>query len=287
MKKLGSTFAALLSAALLFVWLPGCSDDDNGTNNNNNTGSTKIYMELKAASQYKYNRTELDSVNNPITSTKHDYWIDVKGNGNLLLGAYKDWFYRIGTDKATNEKDTLFIRTNTGSSGGNSFTKEVQVYGFLSEALQAFVDLFAAQFPIQPPTVPGPKWDPIAKFMDDQGAILPIGTEWYISNVNGEALNFNLSGVPVTVNVIIKGKFEAKDEVIMVGTKSVKTWKTTVTITATLPFGSPVVLKIGMWFSDDPDAQVKVRQESAVITIPFMGTLPIPGDLQEMYSYFE
>ena len=31
MKKLRSTVAALMSAALLIVWLPGCSDDDNGT----------------------------------------------------------------------------------------------------------------------------------------------------------------------------------------------------------------------------------------------------------------
>jgi len=286
MKKFRMYFSAALSAALLLLAGAGCSDDDNGTNNNP-SGSSRINLELKAMSQFTYDRADLDSTNAEVAGSTRDYVVDIRGTGGLILGAYRDWFYRIGTDQKSSMKDTMYIRANTGSAGGNSFTKEVQAYGFIESVMKKFVEALVSRFPIAPPTIAGPKWDIIAKFHDDNGGALAVGTEWFITSENGEELNFNFSGYPIKVTLLMKGKFAAKEEVITVGAKQIKAWKTTITITATLPIGAPAIINVSSWFSDDPDGQIQVVQESGIVNIPIAGSIILPGETQKLKSYRE
>jgi hypothetical protein len=288
MKKLATFATLIVVAAVMFTALPGCSDDDSSNNNNNNNTTAKIYVQLKANAQYVFKRQDLDSNSVPIASTTRNYTVVLKGNGGLIQGAYNDWFYRIGTDAGTQEKDTLLVRTETGSASGTSFTRNVQVYGFSTEILKSFSDLVTSQFGGTPPNLPGPTWDILAMYQDEAGNAYDVGKEWTIGNPSGQQLSFTIGVTSITVTVTIKGKLDSKTETIMMGSTAIKAWKTTVTVTATLPFGSPIVITMSAWFSDNPDGQVKILQNSAKFVVPLVGTtIPIPGEIQEITSYVE
>jgi len=281
MKKVVLPLLFLFAATSIFM-MPGCSKDDT-TVDPNNPDNSKIDIQLVPNSKYVYDRTDLDSNSAAVSGTTRDYTINIKGNGNLLLGAYSDWFYRVGTDAVTLKKDTLYIRVEDGTN----FTKTVQVYGFQREVLKRFVALITSQFPnVTPPVIPGEQWDIIAMFHDNDGKAYDVGKTWTIGNANGLDLSFDLGlPAPITINVAFKGKFESKGVKMMVGTKEVTTWSSSVTIVVNL-LGSVTNLKSTFWFSDDPDMQVKVVQESAKIVIPFVGlSFPIPGEMQMMKSY--
>lgn len=275
---------SLLCTGLLIISCIGCSDEDDTPTPPSTSG--RMDIKLVPNSSFKYNRTDLDSTNTKIPGTTRDYNVSIKGNGGLLLGAFSDWFYRIGTDAGTNEKDTLRIRVSGGTSGSTTFSREIQAYGFRTEILNTMVALMTAAFPIQPPSIPGPEWDVIAMYYNQDGNAYDVGKEWTIGPELGTDLSFNIQGFPVTVNVKIKGKLETKDEKITVGTKQVNTWKSSLTVSTTVlgsPFGN---IKVTMWFSDDPDGQIKVLQESGVFTLPFgLGSFPVPGEIQELVSY--
>ncbi|MDH7514268.1 MAG: hypothetical protein QHI48_00130 [Bacteroidota bacterium] len=270
--------AGLLTLALV----PGCSED---SGSNNTPQTARIYMELKAGSVFNFDRTDLDTANNEIAGSTRRYTVELRGSGNLILGAYRDWFYRIGTDQSTNKKDTLYIRTNTGSSGGTSFTKAVQVYGFATSILAKFADMVLEKAPFLPrPSISGPTWDDVAVFHKDDGTAMADGYEWTIGTQPVYSLNF---GPGITVNISIKGTLQAKNETFQVGAKTVKAWKTCVTVTAILPIGDPVTMKIYVWYSDDPDGQVQIVQQSAVIALPIVGSFVYPGEKQKLVSYTE
>ena len=286
MKRFATLAAILVAAATVLATVPGCSKDDNTTTPPVTT--TKLYVQLKANAQYTFKRQDLDSNSAPITASARTYNVVLKGNGGLIQGAYNDWFYRIGTDTQSNEKDTLLIRTNTGSNSGTSFTQDIQVYGFAHEVLQSFSDLVTLQFGGTPPNLPGPNWDVVSMFQDQTGAAYAVGKEWVIGSSSGESLSFDIGGFPITATVIIRGKLESVSDKLMMGSTEVKAWKTTITITATLPLGSPIVMTMSLWFSDNPDGQVKVLQNSSKFIVPIVGTtLPIPGEIQELQSYLE
>jgi hypothetical protein len=286
--RLLSVFMLVTVACL--ISFQGCSSDDDSSNNNNNNTSSRIYVDLKANTQFTFVRTSLDSANNKIASTAHNYVVDLKGNGGLYQGAYKDWFYRIGTDAVSMEKDTAYLRTNTGSASGASFTKEVMMYGFVNQVHQSLVDMIMTAFPIAtPPNVAGPDWDIVAMYCDQNGSGYDVGKEWTVGSASGSDLNFVIASYPVPINVKIKGKLEAKDEIIKVGAKDVKTWKASMYVTISIANGlSTATLKMTSWFSEDPDGPIKMLQESTSITIPFLNQkLPINGEVQELSSYRE
>lgn len=288
MKKLATFATLVIAAAVMFTALPSCSDDDTNNNNNNNNTTSKIYVQLKANAQYVFKRQDLDSNNVPMASTTRNYTVVLKGNGGLIQGAYNDWFYRIGTDAGTLEKDTLLVRTETGSASGTSFTRNVQVYGFANEVLKSFSDLVTSQFGGTPPNIPGETWDILAMYQDESGNAYDVGKEWIIGNPSGEQMSFNIGGFPITITVMIKGRLDSKTETLTMGSTTIKAWKTTVTITATLPLGSPIVITMSAWFSDNPDGQVKILQNSAKFVVPVTNmVIPIPGEIQELTSYIE
>jgi hypothetical protein len=89
----------------------------------------------------------------------------------------------------------------------------------------------------------------------------------------------------VSINVLTTGELGPRAAETTVGTTKVKTWETTVTATATVLTSSANV-KIHMWFSDDPDGQIKLEQEGTVFVLPILNIpIPIPGERQELVSW--
>src|SRR5512133_2211742 len=104
---LSLVLTALVATTAMF-W--GCSKDDNPSTPPVDPAKY-IAISLRAGARFNYDRWDLDTSNNKVASSKRLYTVDIRGNNNLILGIYNDWFYRIGTDAVSLKKDTLFIRT--------------------------------------------------------------------------------------------------------------------------------------------------------------------------------
>jgi hypothetical protein len=284
---------ALTSVSVLAFY--GCSSDDSGTTPGGNNGVSNIYIEMKSNANFKYDNTALDSLNNPTSETwKYEAYTK---KGSFILGAYNDWFYRIGTDKRDDSKDTVYVRVNTGSASGASFTKDVQMYGFQYQIYSMFVAMIIGMNPaITPPSIPGQQWDVVAMYQDDAGKQYDLGKEWQIGSANGLDLGFSVTGfpVPLSVNVKITGKLESKGETYTKGSINCKAWKSSVLVTLTSSlFKKPAVVKFSLWLSDNPDGIVKLQQESTVIELqdmlkPYLGSgFTILGEKSESYEYTE
>lgn len=273
---------SLLPLALLVAILPlaGCGDDDNPTDPN--AGLHQIYIRFSPGQSFTYDRWDLDQSNQPISSTKRDYQISYK-DGVGLVGAYEDWVFRIGRDMLSGAKDTLYMRSeNRTGSNGQPYTQSLMVYGFANKLMTAFIQRVQTAFPSLEgdPSVPAPKWDMVAQYYDGSGKALPLGTEWWLTSENGEDLNFTVSGSPIPVNCKIKARYDAREVKMTVNNKEVLTWECTVTATFNIMNSLQLVVPLHVWFSDDPDAQVQLIQESANITIPILGNFSLPGEKQ-------
>jgi hypothetical protein len=277
------------------IWVNGCSKDDSSNNGGNNNNGASIYIVMKANALFRYNNIALDSLNNT-TGASWQYEAAFK-KGSYILGAYNDWYFRIGTDKRDNSKDTVYVRVNTGSASGSSFTKEVQMYGFQYQIFRSFVEMITTLNPgITPPSIPGEQWDVVAMFHKDDGTSYDVGATWTIGNPNGLDLGFAVSGLPasLSVNVKMTGKLESKAETYQNGSINCKAWKSTVyvTLSSTL-FKQPAVIKLSFWLSDNPAGIVKLVQESTTLEFadiikPFIGNgFSMPGEKSESYEYSE
>ncbi len=256
-------FAAVVSALL---WTDGCSKKDN--NPTQPTDHT-VNIRLKTGT-WLYNRWDLDSSNVKIAASLRQYNIELRGNGGLYQGAYNDWFFRIGTDMKSGKQDTLLIRTDPNNS-------DLMVYAFQYTMLSKFIDMVMALVPgIDRPAIPQAQWDIIGSYTGTPGQ-----TTWAIGDPQGTPINFTFSGIPVTVIVTLTGKYETKEETIAVDTKTVTTWKTSVTVALDI-LGTRKIMHFYFWFSDNPSTQIKVIQESLVLALPFLGTQVVPGETQEL-----
>ena len=245
-------FAAVVS---ILLWTDGCSKKDN---NPVQPTDHKVDIRLKPGT-WLYNRWDLDSSNVKIDASLRQYNLEFRGNGGLYQGAYNDWYYRIGTDMKSGVQDTLLIRTDPNNS-------DVMVYAFQYTMLSKFVDMVMALVPgITRPAIPPAQWDVIGSYTGTAGQ-----TTWAIGDPQGTPLNFNFSGIPVTVLVTLSGKYEKKEETITVGAKTVTAWETSVTAALDI-LGTRKNLHIYFWFSDNPSTQIKVVQESLVMILPFLG----------------
>ncbi|MCZ7557712.1 MAG: hypothetical protein M5R41_15040 [Bacteroidia bacterium] len=275
--------AFAMPATLTFI---GCSDDDTPTDPN--AGIQQVNIRMHAGDQFTYDRWDLDANNQKIATSKRGYDIEInKGVG--LVGQYSDWFFRLGKDQQSQKRDTLFIRTETVTrqSNGSSYTEEVMAYGFGYKVLQSFIAEVMKLGNVGVPTIAAPQWNTIARYYDKSGNAIPVGSEWFIGPEDGVTMNFTINGFPIGVNAKIKGTYAAREEKIQAGNQQVTTWKSTITASFTLQGQTIVESKVHLWFSDDPDGQIRVLQESARATIPVVGiTFDIPGETQELVSWF-
>jgi hypothetical protein len=277
----------IMASVIGTMFIVSCSKDD--TTNGPNSSDHQVNIKFYAGSQFTYNRWDLDPSNAKIQSTLRSYRIDMKKGYPLLLGPYQDWFYRIGVDNVSQKKDTLYVRTETKTKTDNSsYTKEVQIYGFTTKLFRTFIDTLNSKIALGTPTIPSEQWDPIARYYDDGGSAIAVGTEWYLVSAgseNGFPLNFSYLGQPVTVMAKIKCKYEGKEEKITVGTKDVLTWRTSITATfSAATLGVNIVMGFSMSFSDDPSGQIKVQQNSVSATV-VMVPLSSAGEVQELTAY--
>jgi hypothetical protein len=274
----------LLFALPALAVLPGCSDDDNPTDPNK--GAHQINILLHSGDQFSYDRWDLDQNQQKVESTKRKYDVEfLKGVG--LVGQYNDWFFRIGKDRSTNARDTLFIRTETRTRADkSSYTKDVMGYGFSYAAMQEFIGMVMQLGTVGVPTIPAQNWDVLARFYDDNGVALDAGHTWTIGPENGVPMNFTINGSQLPVLAKFSGKYEAKDVKITANNKQINTWQSSVTASFTLLGSVELKVKVNMWFSDDPDTIVKVVQESASVTIPILNIpFTVDGDQQELVSW--
>lgn len=277
-------FLVIALPSVLFV--TGCSDDDNP--NDPNKGYQQVNIRLHVGDQFTYDRWQLDENNQKIESSKSKYEIKFS-QGQGLVGQYTDWFFRIGVDRTTNLRDTLFIRTETITrNDGSAYTESVMAYGFMYKMLQEFIAEVMKLGNVGVPTIPASQWDIVARYYDDEGNALDAGAEWEIGPEGGVNMNFTINGTPLSVEATMTGKLEAREEKVMANGKELTTWKSSVTAKFNLLNSAELTLKLMFWFSDDPDTQVKVVQESASTTIPFVNIeFNVPGETQELVSWID
>ncbi len=277
--------AMLLVSSVGVLSISGCSDDD--TPVDPNAGLHQINIRLRAGDEFTYDRWPLDINNQRVELLKHDYEITHKA-GVGISGPYTDWFYRIGRDMVTQQRDTLFIRTETITrDNGSNYTQDVMARGFSYAILTDFIETVQMLGDVGHPTIPSPKWEKIAMYYDGSGNPRPVGYEWFLTSENGEQMNFNYGATTIPVNAIIKAKYSAREEVISANNKEILTWKTTVTATFDIMNSLTMTVVLHIWFSDNPDAQIKIVQESSTVDIPFIGTLEALGEEQLVKSWID
>ena len=275
--------AVVALPSMLFV--TGCSDDDDNPTDPNK-GYQQVYIKMHAGDQFTYDRYDLNEANQKVEDSWSKYEIEfITGQG--LVGQYTDWFYRIGVDRSTNVRDTLFIRTeNITRDDKTAYTESVMAYGFMYYMLQEFIGEMMKLGDVGVPTIPAQQWDEIARYYDDEGVALDPGTEWTIGPEGGVTMNFTINGYPISVEAGLTGKLEAREEKVMAGGKEITTWKSSVTANINLLGSVNLDVKLNFWFSNDPSGQIKVVQESANTTIPIINMpFSIPGETQELVSW--
>ncbi|PLX28353.1 MAG: hypothetical protein C0600_09795 [Ignavibacteria bacterium] len=275
--------AVLAMPSMLFV--TGCSDDDDNPTDPNK-GYQQVYIRMHAGDQFTYDRYDLDENNLKVEGSKSKYEIEfITGQG--LVGQYQDWFYRIGVDRSTNVRDTLFIRSeNITRNDGTAYTESVMAYGFLYQVLQEFIGEMMQLGDIGVPTIPAEQWDIVARYYDDDGTALDPGAEWTIGPEGGITMNFTINGYPLSVEASMKGRLDAREEKVMAGGTEITTWKSSVIASINLLGSVNLDVVLSFWFSDDPNGQIKVLQESANTTIPIINMpFSIPGETQELVSW--
>ena len=128
------------------------------------------------------------------------------------------------------------------------------------------------------PVLPVPEWIYLAQVNDQNGDPLEPGVEWDITAPQGIQIPFGL----VSATIRMRAAYADKGEIIVTGGKDMFTWRTRIMITITLL--SDTEIPVDIWFSDDPSAQIQLRQESAEIDV-LSFKLPVPGDLQLLKSW--
>ncbi|NOY05794.1 MAG: hypothetical protein GXO82_04045 [Chlorobi bacterium] len=262
----------LLGLVLGGLVLGGCGSDD-GTNP---PEEHKVQLTFKNSARYTYDRYDLLEDNSKDVASKRDYVVEFRGSGGATVGAYTDWFYRIGTDGASGKKDTLFIRTDP-------VTSDVFIWGFTSSILKTLVDKIVMSFPVdQPPSIPSPKWDMIARFSEG------VGYTWDLPmDKDGNTqltLVFGIGGATVPVIASIKGAYVEKDLKVMVGGNELITYKVTNTISLNI-LGTMYEIVVTYAYADNPSALVTFTQESLTVNILNLQTFTIFGETQELKAY--
>ena len=232
-----------------------------------------IHIVLKPGSEFVFDRWELDMENEKDPASNRDYVTRIVAGDGSMLDGKTDWVYQISEDMRDGDIDTMLVRI---SDAGN-----VQVYGFS----HMFLDLMLAKaeengYPLTMPDLDDPVWEDVARFYDAASAPLQIGSTWEITQPGGIVIDI-IQGVSAVITV--KGAFTGKDDIFNVGGKDINGWKSTITATISI-MGTDSDVLIHLWFSDDPDGQVRMQHESSEINM-VITTFPVNGDLQELKSY--
>ncbi len=232
-----------------------------------------IHIVLKPGSEFVFDRWELDMENEKDPATKSEYVTRILAGGGPMVGGKTDWVYQISEDSKDGDKDTMLVRI---SESGN-----VQVFSFSN----VFLDLMLREaeangYPLPMPELDDPVWEDVARFYNAAGARMEIGSTWEITQPGGIVIDI-IQGVSAVITV--NGAFTGKDDIFSVGGKDINAWKSTITATISI-MGTDSDILIHLWFSDDPDGQVRLLHESGEINM-VIKEFPVNGELQELKSY--
>ena len=222
--------------------------------------------------EFTYDRWDLSDGNIKDESTRRSYVSRfIKGSGDM--GGQTDWYRMISTDALSGRIDTMIARSDEHYN--------LQVYGLANELVRRFTrPLLEQGFLTEPPVLPEPFWTYLAKANDTQGNPLEPGVEWQITPQGGIALPLGL----ISATISMKGKFVARGETITVAGREIYTWEMLITVTIDI-LGNQSDIPVHLWFSDDPSGQVQLQQEAGLVNVPIIGTLPVPGEQQELVSW--
>ncbi len=222
--------------------------------------------------EFTYDRWGLDSNNEIVASTKSTYISRFEAGDGSSMGGETDWYRMISTDSRSQRSDTLIARTD----GGNNLL----VYGLANALVERFTrELIDSGTLPEAPVLPEPVWSYLAKVNDANGDPLDPGGEWDVTQGTGIEISFG----PLTATVRMKGAFVEQGEVITAQGKDISTWKVRIMVTISI-LGIDNDIPVYIWFSDDPSAQIQLRQESADLNLGLV-QFPVEGDLQTLVSW--
>ncbi|MFZ1729197.1 MAG: Ig-like domain-containing protein [Bacteroidota bacterium] len=195
----------------------------------------------------------------------------VKGSGDM--GGQSTWYRMISTDASTSRSDTMIAYTDAAFN--------VQVYGLANELVRRFTRPLIEQGILQTaPALPDPIWNYLVQVNDASGNSLALGKEWEITPPGGILIPLSVLNATITMT----GKFVNKAQIFTVNGKDIYTWEILISVTIDV-LGNKSVVPVHLWFSDDPSGQIMLQQETSLITVPIIGTFPVPGEQQELVSW--
>lgn len=222
--------------------------------------------------QFTSHRWDLGEGNVKDENTRRNYTSRFE-QGSGTLGGETGWYRMISTDESTNRTDTMIARADARYN--------VLAFGLANELVKRFTrPLIEQGFLPEAPVLPEPFWAYLIQVNDASGNPLDPGGEWDITPQGGILIPFGL----VNATITMKGKFVKKGDVIRIAGKDVSTWEILITVTIDL-LGNQSVIPVHLWFSDDPSGQIKLQQETGTVTVPIIGSFPVPGDQQELVSW--
>ncbi len=208
---------------------------------------------FRAGATFAYDVWGLDEANAKVGSAVTVNSIVEQGSGQAL-GGKTDWWRVIDTDPQ-GEKDTLTARVD---ANGN-----LEVYGFATDFIRRFIEgMNEGGFPIEVPVLPDPEWTVLGYFNSAPGMPATPGFEWDITAANGIDIPVGL----FSANVKIKGKFIDRTETVTVNGKVIKLWHIELSNIVNV-LGSESVIKVHVWYSDDPSGRIQLWQESTLLNL--------------------
>ncbi|MDX9759674.1 MAG: Ig-like domain-containing protein [Bacteroidota bacterium] len=222
--------------------------------------------------EFTYDRWDLLDGNLKDESSRRTYTSRFeKGVG--LIGDKAEWYRMMSTDAMSGRTDTMIAHVDGHYN--------IQVYGLANELVRRFTrPLIEQGFLTGPPELPEPVWSYLVKVNDENGNGVDPGEEWDLTPAGGIALPLGLINATVTM----KAQYVAKGEVITVNGKEITTWEMLITVTIDI-LGNTSDIPVHLWFSDDPSGQIQLQQDATLVTVPIIGTVPVPGDRQELLSW--
>ncbi len=222
--------------------------------------------------QFTFDRWDLTDGNIKDESTRRNY-VSRYEAGSGSLGGETGWYRMISTDALINRVDTMLARVDAQYN--------VQVYGLANEMVRRFTRPLVDQgFLPNAPELPEPFWTDMIRVNDQNGNPLEPGGEWDITPAGGILIPFGLINATITM----KGKYVKRGDIITVAGKDIYTWEMLISVTVEM-LGNESTVPVHIWFSDDPSGQIMLQQESGAITVPIIGSFPVPGDQQELLSW--
>ena len=222
--------------------------------------------------EFTYDRWDLNDGNIKDESSRRAY-VSRFEQGSGEMGGQTGWYRMMSTDAINGRTDTMIARSDEHYN--------LQVYGLANELVRRFTrPLIEQGFLTGPPELPAPFWTYLVQVNDVNGNPLEPGGEWEITPPGGIALPLGI----ISATISMRAKYVKKGDIITVSGKDIYTYEMLIIVTIDI-LGNQSEIPVHLWFSDDPSGQIQLQQEAGLVTVPILGTVPVPGEQQELISW--